>query len=87
MPLLPPLWTKLWLRPSKPAFLSQMMAAVRCKVSKWPFLIGTLFGKRWPEEKLFRLSEEVGPEPAAALERYREAIARWAQYLCSRCRH
>jgi hypothetical protein len=37
----------------------QMMAAARCKVSKWVFILGTLFGRQWDEVKLFYSAEEV----------------------------
>lgn len=36
-----------------------MMAAVRCKVSKWVFILRTLFGKQWDENDLFYSAEEV----------------------------
>lgn len=36
-----------------------MMAAVRCKVSKWVFILGTLLGKQWDENELFYTAEEV----------------------------
>lgn len=42
-----------------PALL-QMMAAVRCKKSKWLFILGTLLGKHWDEDELFHSAEEVG---------------------------
>ncbi len=40
--------------------LLQMMAAVRCKKSKWLFILGTLLGKHWDEDELFHSAEEVG---------------------------
>jgi len=33
--------------------LPQIMAAVRCKRSKWWFLVRTFFGKDWQEHELF----------------------------------
>ena len=36
-----------------------MMAAARCKVSKWVFILGTLFGRQWDEAKLLYSAEEV----------------------------
>ena len=58
-----------------------MMAAVRCKVSKWPFIFGTLLGKHWDENELFSTAEEVPPGPAAVLAQYRNAVARRAGSL------
>ena len=37
----------------------QMMAAVRCKVSKWVFILRTLLGRHWDENELFYSAEEV----------------------------
>lgn len=45
----------------------QMMAAVRCKRSKWPFIISTLLGRRWEENDLFVPPDEVPIGPAAVL--------------------
>ena len=36
-----------------------MMAAVRCKVSKWVFILRTLLGRHWDENELFYSAEEV----------------------------
>lgn len=44
-----------------------MMAAVRCKRSKWPFIIATLCGWKWKEASLFRTAAEVPAGPAAVL--------------------
>jgi len=52
-----------------------MMASVRCKVSKWPFIIATLCGWKWREDTLFRSAEEVPPGPAAVLAQYRENVS------------
>jgi hypothetical protein len=37
----------------------QMMAAVRCKVSKWVFILRTVLGRHWDENELFYSAEEV----------------------------
>ena len=37
----------------------QIMAAVRCKRSKWTFLARTFLGKDWQENELFYPSQEV----------------------------
>ena len=41
-----------------PAML-QIMAAVRCKRSKWVFLARSFLGKDWKENELFLMSNEV----------------------------
>ena len=39
--------------------LPQIMAAVRCKRSKWWFLARTFFGKDWQEHELFHPPTDV----------------------------
>ena len=44
----------------------QIMAAVRCKRSKWWFLVRTFFGKDWQEQELFYPPTDVRAGPLAA---------------------
>lgn len=49
---------------------AQITAAVRCKRSKWVFLVGTLFGYEWKERDLFHPMDQVrhGGQLCTALE-------------------
>lgn len=66
-----------------------MMAAARCKVSKWVFILGTLFGRQWDEDKLFYSAEQVSRVQQSAgvllwwlCQRVAETLQKRRQYTC-----
>ncbi|PSC75585.1 eukaryotic translation initiation factor 5A-2 [Micractinium conductrix] len=53
-----------------------ILAALRCRRSKWIYLLSVATGRRWTEDELFYRPDELPEEARLALRSYRASLAR-----------